>query len=35
MALGGAVSWDFVDHRIPGGPLGAPGLVAPRRRAAA
>jgi hypothetical protein len=35
MALGGDVPWDFVDHRIPGGPLGAPGLVAPRRRAAA
>ena len=35
MALGGDVPWDFVDHRIPGGPLGAPSLVAPRRRAAA
>ena len=35
LALGGAVAWDFVDHRIAGGPLPATGVAAPRRRAAA
>jgi predicted NAD/FAD-binding protein len=35
LALGGAVPWAFVDHRIPGGPLQAPRDIAPRRRAAA
>jgi predicted NAD/FAD-binding protein len=36
MALGGRVPWDFVDHRIAGGPLKSPRLVAaPRRRVAA
>ena len=32
-ALGGAVPWTFVDHRIPGGPLTAP-AAAPARSAA-
>jgi len=34
-ALGGEVPWDFVDHRIAGGPLAAPqpGVTAPRRAA--
>ena len=35
LALGGAVPWAFVDHRIPGGPLQAPRDIEPRRRAAA
>jgi uncharacterized protein len=35
MALGGSVPWDFVDHRIPGGPLSAPRVAADSRRAAA
>jgi predicted NAD/FAD-binding protein len=35
MVLGGSTPWDFVDHRIPGGPLVAPGLASSDRRAAA
>jgi predicted NAD/FAD-binding protein len=35
LALGGAVAWDFVDHRIAGGPLPSPSVALPRRRAAA
>jgi predicted NAD/FAD-binding protein len=35
LALGGAVPWDFVDHRIQGGPLRTPPVAAPGRRAAA
>jgi hypothetical protein len=35
IALGGAVPWRFVDHRIPGGPLVAPHVATPRRKAAA
>jgi uncharacterized protein len=35
LALGGTVAWDFVDHRIPGGPLCAPSLAPRRRKAAA
>jgi predicted NAD/FAD-binding protein len=35
LAIGGAVPWTFVDHRIPGGPLRAPSLATVRRRAAA
>ena len=35
LALGGSVPWDFVDHRIAGGPLAAPEpmVEAPRRLA--
>ena len=35
LALGGSVPWDFVDHRIPGGPLISPSLASSDRRAAA
>jgi len=35
MALGGSVPWDFIDHRIPGGPLMAPRVAADGRKAAA
>jgi predicted NAD/FAD-binding protein len=35
LALGGKVGWDFVDHRIAGGPLIAPRPDAAARRATA
>lgn len=31
LALGGTVPWDFVDHRIAGGPLPAPNWAATNR----
>ncbi len=35
LALGGAVPWNFVDHRLPSDPPPAPSLAAPARKAAA